>query len=137
LEHPNAHPHKLARLVAERTPDENLNDFYVTALERIVTDQIRFDRNSTMNSKQGRSAKLEQRRSWWARMLREKVHVGESKWIALGDCGVGDLDFCIGERREQVGALLGQIAKYETIRDAVLSHGVETVAELPEGAVEL
>jgi hypothetical protein len=137
LEHPDAHAHKIARLVADGTQPESLHDFYVTALEPLVADRLRLDRNSTMNSKQGRSPKLEQRRSWWARMLRERVHVGEAKWMPLGDCGVTELDFCISERNDQVGALLGQIAKYQTIRDAVISHGVEKVAELPEGAVEL
>ena len=136
-EHPEAHAHKLARIVAERTDASQLQEFYALALEPLVSDIIRMDRNATMNSKQGRSSKVERRRSWWARMLTERVHVGDAKWKPLGDCGVDDLDFCISERRDQVGALLGQIAKYETIRDAVITHGVDTVADLPEMAVEL
>lgn len=136
-ENPEAQARKLAQMVAERTSVDDLRDFYAFALEPMVQDQIRQDRNTTMNSKQGRSAKLEQRRSWWARMCAQRVHVGESTWKALGDCGADDLEFCINERREQVGALLGQIAKYEVIRDALAAHGVDTVAELPEGAVEL
>lgn len=136
-EHPNAHPHKIARVVAERTEPDDLYNFYVASLERMVAERIRVDRNATMNSKQGRSPKVEQRKSWWARMLRERVHVGDSTWKALGDCGVDDLDFCINERLDQIGALEGQILKYQTIRAAVLTHGVDTVAELPEGAVEL
>jgi len=66
-----------------------------------------------------------------------KVSVGNGKWKPLGECGVDELDYCIAERRDQVGALLGQIAKYEVIRDALVAHGVDTVAELPEGAVQL
>lgn len=136
-EYPDAHPHKIARLVAERTDSADLQEFYAAALEPLVVDRLRQDRNATLNSKQGRSAKVERRRSWWARVLRERVHVGESKWKPLGDCTVDDLDFCIDERRHQIGALMGQIAKYETIRDAMLVHGADVVAELPEGAVEL
>lgn len=136
-ENPEAPTRKLARMVAERTSVDDLRDFYATALEPMVQDRIRQDRNATMNSKQGRSPKVERRKSWWARMLRERVHVGESTWKALGECGFDDLEFCISERREQVGALLGQIAKYEVIRDALVAHGVDTVADLPEGAVEL
>ena len=136
-EFPDAHPHKLAKLVAERTEPELMFDFYVVALERLVADRIRLDRNATMNSGKSRSPKLEERRTWWARMLAERVHVGDSKWKPLGDCTVDDIDFCISERNDQVGALLGQIAKFETIRDAMLSHSVVTAAELPDGAVEL
>ena len=136
-DNPEAHSHKIACAVAELTAAEDFTDFYVAALERLVSDLIRSGRNATMNSKQGRSPKLEQRRSWWARMLQERVHVGESKWITLGDCGAEELSFCIGERQDQVGALLGQITKYQTLLDAVVAHGVDTVADLPEGAVEL
>ena len=135
--HPDLPPDKIAQLVADQTPPADVRDFYILALGSLVMDCIRMDRNATMNSKRSRSPKLEQRRSWWARMLRERVHVGASTWKPLGDCGADDLDFCINERREQVGALQGQIAKFWVIRDALAAHGVDTVAELPEGAVEL
>ena len=136
LEYPDAHAHKLARIVSERTDADQLQEFYASALEPMIADRIRQDRNATMNSKQGRSAKVEKRRSWWARMLRERVHC-EDGWKPLGECGIDDLDFCITERREQIGALMGQIGKYEVIRDALVAHGVDTVADLPDGAVEL
>ena len=137
LGHPDLAPNKIAQLVADSTPHDDVRDFYIIALESLVMDCIRRDRNATMNSKQSRSPKVDRRKSWWARMLRERVHVGNSEWKALGDCGVDDLEYCISERRDQVGALLGQIAKYEVIRDALVAHGVDTVADLPEGAVEL
>lgn len=136
-EFPTAHPHKLARLVVERTPEGNLEEYYLTALERVVGDVLRSSRNATMNSKQSRSAKTEQRRGWWAQMLTERVHVGESKWKPLGQCSADDLQFCISERQEQIGKLSGQIAKYEAILDAVLEHDAVVVADLPEGAVQL
>lgn len=136
-EHPNAHPHKIAILVAELVPDELLRDYLASVLERVVADVLRANRNAALNSKQGRSPKVEQRRSWWQRILRERVHVGESVWKPLGECGVADFDFCISEREDQIGALEAQIHKYRAIRDAILAHGVETAADLPEGAVEL
>jgi len=136
-EHPNAHPHKIAILVAELVPDELLRDYLASVLERVVADVLRANRNAALNSKQGRSPKVEQRRSWWQRILRERVHVGDSVWKPLGECGVSDFDFCIAEREDQIGALQEQIAKYRAIRDAMIAHGVETAADLPEGAVEL
>jgi hypothetical protein len=136
-EHPDLPAAKIAQLVADRTEQDDLRDFYIVALGSLVVDRIRLDRNCIMNSKQGRSPKVEQRRSWWAGMLRQRVHVGDATWKPLGECGLDDLEFCITERHDQIGALMGQIAKYEVIRDAMLTHGVGTVAELPEGAVEL
>jgi len=135
--HPAAHPHKVAQLVAEATEADDLHSYYVTALERIVADQVRFDRNATLNSKQRKSSKLDRRQSWWARVLRERVYVGESTWKPLGDCTVDDLDFCITERQTQIGALQGQIIKYEAIRDAMLANNADTAGDLPEGAVDL
>ena len=135
-EHPDDPAQKVARLVAERTPAGELEQFYAFALEPLVDDVIRQSRNSAMNSKKRHSPKQEERRSWWSQMLSQRVSVG-SELKRLGDCSVEDLNFCISMRRDQVGALLGQIAKFEAIRDAVLAHGVETVSELPEGAVEL
>lgn len=134
---PDAHPHKLARLVAERTDADDMFEFYVTALERVVGDRIRVSRNATLNSNSGRSPKVEQRRAWWQRVLAERVHVGESKYKPIGDCTVENLLFCINERRDQIGALEGQIAKFEAIVAAMQSHGVATAGELPNGAVEL
>lgn len=136
-EHPNAHPHKIAILVAELVPEELLRDYLASVLERVVADVLRANRNAALNSKQGRSPKVEQRRSWWQRILRERVHVGDSVWKPLGECGIADFDFCIAEREDQIGALQEQITKYRTIRDAMIAHGVETAADLPEGAVEL
>lgn len=134
---PDAPPSKVAQVVAERTDAEHLHTFYTAALERIVSDVIRENRNATLNSKKGRSAKLEERRSWWARLLRERVHVGDSTYKAIGECTAEDFDFCINERLDQIGALRGQITKLETLRDALITHGVTTVSELPEGAVQL
>lgn len=136
-EFPDSHPHKLARLVAERTQPEDMFEFYVAALERLVSDQIRSSRNATLNSKQSRSPKREERKSYWARFLAVRVCVGDSRYKVMADCTVEDLTACISERVDQIGALQGQIVKYEAIRDAVVAHGVATVGELPEGAVVL
>lgn len=135
--HVGAHPHKLARLVAEATDPSDMLDFYVAALEKVVADMIRTGRNATMNNKQGRSAKLADRVSWWQRMLREQVSVGGGVWKLLGDCTIDDLFYCISERRDQIAAIECQIVKYETIAAAMREHGVDTVGQLPDGAVQL
>lgn len=137
VEFPDAHPHKLARLVAERTDPADLFEFYVTALERLVADRIRLGRNNTLNSKNGRSPKLAERRAWWQRVLAERVHVGESRYKPIAECTLDDFTFCIAERRDQQAALEGQIVKFQTIAAAMEQHGALTAGELPDGAVEL
>jgi len=134
---PNAHPHKIARLVAEATDTDDVFEFYVIALERLVSDRIRVDRNAALNNKSGRSPKREERASWWARVLKERVYVGDGRYKTLGDCTDEDLSFCIEERHDQIGRLYGQIAKFEAIRSAMRERGAGVVADLPEGAVEL
>ena len=131
-EHPEVHAHKIAGMVAEVTPAEKVHEFYSAALEPLVSDLIRSARNTTMNSPKGHSPKREERRTWWAQVLAERVHVGGSKYLTIGECGLAELEYCISERNEKIGALLGQIEKFRKIRDAVVAQGVSTVAELPE-----
>jgi hypothetical protein len=133
--HPKDTSQKIARIVAELTTPDDLERFYITALEALVADQIRIHRNTTLNSRAGKSAKLDQRRKWWARVVRERVHVGEHRYKPIGDCTVDDLAFCIAERHEQKTKLDEQITKYETIREAMLEHGAVFARELPDGAV--
>ena len=136
-DYPDEHPSKIAALMADRVEPQDVSDVLAYLFVGYVHDCIRSDRNAALNSKKGRSPKLEERASWWRRVLDQRVHVGESTFKSLSDCTVDDLIFCIGERRDQVSALQGQILKFELILAALESHGVATVGDLPEGAVEL
>lgn len=136
-EHPEVPSNKLAQLVAEATDPADLPEFYIAALQPLVSDMIRLNRNAALNSPKGRSPKREDRASWWQQVLGERVYVGEARWKTLGDCTFDDLQFCIGERQDQIAALQGQIVKYEVIAAAMQQHAAEKVADLPEGAVEL
>ena len=136
-EHPNDHPHKIAALMADLIEPNDVHRVLAYLFVAYVNDGIRLDRNAALNSKKGRSPKLEERRNWWRRILDQRVHIGESKFKPLSACTVDDLIFCIGERRDQVSALEGQILKFELILAAMESAGAATVGDLPEGAVEL
>lgn len=136
-EYPHSHPHDVARFVAKRTSEDDLLNFYTTAITPMVMNQIRMSRNATLNSKKGRSANVEDIRNWWQRLMKERVHIGDSKYVDFGDCTIENLEFCISERAEQIAALNTQIGKYQVFIDAMVAHGVERVADLPEGAVQL
>lgn len=135
--HPTDTAQQIAQLVCELTAPEDLARFYTQALESLVADAIRSHRNSTLNSHSGRSVKLEQRRAWWQRVLQERVHVGNADYKPIGDCTADEIEFCIIERIQQVSRLNEQIRKFEKIRAAMLEHGAATVANLPEGSVQL
>jgi hypothetical protein len=136
-DHPDEHPHKIASLMADLVEPNDVHRVLAYLFVGHVNDSIRLDRNAALNSKKGRSPKLDERAAWWRRVLDQRVHVGESKFKSLAACTVDDLIFCIGERRDQVSALEGQIAKFELILAAMESAGAATVGDLPEGAVEL
>ena len=136
-EYPNEHPHKIAALMADLIEPADVHRVLAHLFVAFVNDGIRTDRNAALNSPSGRSPKLDRRAAWWRRVLEQRVHVGESKFKPLADCTVDDLIFCIGERRDQVSALQGQILKFELILAAMESAGAATVGDLPEGAVEL
>jgi hypothetical protein len=136
-DHPDEHPHKIASLMADLVEPNDAHRVLAYLFVGHVNDSIRLDRNAALNSKKGRSPKLEERASWWRRVLEQRVHIGESKFKSLSSCTVDDLIFCIGERRDQVSALEGQIAKFELFLAAMELAGVATVGDLPEGAVEL
>jgi hypothetical protein len=136
-EHPDDTHDAVARIVAEATPADDLCSFYVEALTPLVAACIRLSRNAALNNKQGKSPKLDDRRAWWRRVLRERVHVGDHRFVTIAECTIEDLEFCITERAEAISKLHSQIAKYEAIRAAMLEHGVCTAAELPDDAVQL
>lgn len=81
-----------------------------------------------------RSAKVEGIRDWWAEMLRSKVHVGETRWLPLGQCGVKELEFAERERRDQADKAIRRARMYLALRQLLDEHQVETVADLPAEA---
>ncbi|WP_159080850.1 hypothetical protein [Nocardia suismassiliense] len=78
-----------------------------------------------------RSAKVEGIRDWWATMLASRVHVGDSRWIALGDCGATELLFAENERRTHAEREVNRAHMYMRLRELLARYEVDTVAELP------
>lgn len=83
-----------------------------------------------------RSAKVAGIRDWWTEMLAARVHVGESRWKPLGECGVKELEFAERERRAQAERHLTNAKMYLRLRQLLDEHEVSTVAELPSDAVK-
>jgi hypothetical protein len=142
-DHPKAEIHELARFVVALTPRKSVTDFYTAALGdtiRTVLGQQRrnafkgpeADRDETTGAP-NRSAKIEERQQWWwPRLLNSRVHVGESKWMQLGECTIENLDFCIAERRGQIAGYRSQIGNFKHLISLMTTHGVGMVKDLPE-----
>jgi hypothetical protein len=132
-ENPDATVQEIAEYVAKLTPEENLMDFFIEALVRIVDEILGAQRRTALDkvSKGNKSAKLERRRKWWADLLASRVHVGD-ELKRLGNCTVDDLQLCVDERRNHIRLVEGQIMNYEKLMQMMVKHGARTVEELPE-----
>lgn len=140
-DYPEADPRELARHLAKETPPRQVMDFYVEALVPIVRHALIDERSAAMSNAlsprpSGRSAKLAEIRDWWAEMLAARVHVGESRWMCLGDCGVDELQFCVAERMWTVERIEAQIAQYDRLLTLLRKHKAARVRDLPKGCVK-
>lgn len=129
-------PREIAREVAAATSEEELREFYATSLIGTVRSVIREHRNRAITNalSSARSAKLSQRRDWWAEMCAARIHVGASKWMQLGDCTAAELQFAASERRTDAERELKRAEAYDQLRSLLRSHRVKTVSELPSDA---
>lgn len=81
-----------------------------------------------------RSAKVAQRRDWWAEMLASSVFV-DGDWKAFGDCTRADVGWLADQRRVEAEKNLAQAAVYDEVTSLMAEHGVETLAGLPRDVV--
>ena len=72
---PEAGPHEIARAVAMATPEAIVREFYAQALVPTVRALMRAERNTALSGTMNKSAKVEQRKAWFARFKNTKLHV--------------------------------------------------------------
>jgi hypothetical protein len=130
-EFPDADPREIAQLVAKRTPRKDIHEWYVDSLVGLVRCVLRNERNSALSGASNKSAKVKQRRQWWARLLEARIHVGEGNWLPLKDCGREELKSAIAERETQIVRTHHQIENLTTLLDRLDREGVDLVGELP------
>lgn len=136
-DHPHTDISKLARLTREATPHESVMSFYEAALTIAIQQLIGADRRQAFQGPDRaqrklayRSPNVEERRSWWASLLRQRVVVGGNV-LLLGDCGKTELISCIEERRRQVAGFEKQITHFEHLLDLLAKHKKPKVKDLP------
>lgn len=132
-------PREIAVKVAGMIPEHRVHQILVDALVADVRTVMGSRRNRAMSnalmSKPNRSAKVVGIRDWWSEMLAARVHVGSSRWVALGDCGDPELAFAEQERRADAERELQRADMYAQLRKLLRTYKVKTVADLPRDAV--
>lgn len=134
-------PREIAKLLADRIDPAFLPQYF----EDLAADRVRHilseRRNRELaalasnNGGSARSAKVANARGWWQRLCDSSVHIGEGRWLRLGDCGSQELGFAAAERRELAAKNIAAAAYYERLQELLAAHGVETVESLPPSAV--
>lgn len=81
------------------------------------------------------SNRFERRRSAWTRMLDERVLVG-GVYKRQGDCTVEDLQAAMADRQDHIARVKWHIDRLAAFIWAMEREGVDTLGELPEGAVD-
>ena len=81
-----------------------------------------------------RSAKVAQRRDWWADLLSSSVFV-DGDWKAFGDCTRSDVGWLAEQRRAEAARNLAQAAVYDEVDALMAEHGAETLSGLPRNVV--
>lgn len=138
-DHRDAQPDELVELVVEATTDEQLRDFYRTAVRSDVMHVINLDRNTAIvNAMTGRPMRQRQPSSrrknivgtWWEQALGSPIHTA-SGYKQYGDCTVDDLDFLVKERRSHIADVEFHINLHLQNRERMIELGVNRVRDLP------
>lgn len=139
-----ADPHELAAKVAEMVPARLRLEALRQALPTFVRVRVTQDRGShtvspsargSGNTNSGRSSKVAAIRAAapaWKKALRERLNVGDRVWRFLGECTIENLRFAAVQRRQMALHNSEAAGRYDRIADALETHSVETVQQLPE-----
>lgn len=128
-----ADPREIAAKVAENIPAKMLRQALAQALPELVRVELtRSRRPPTAPAPSAHSAKRTAIAEMWRRHLRDRVHIGQSGWLLLGDCSAENFRTAAAERRALAIANSAAAEKYDRYADACDEHGVDRFADLPE-----
>lgn len=82
------------------------------------------------------SAKLAQRRTYMRAWLRDQIHIGNSKWRPVGECGRDELLYAAQERMTHAERNAAKAALFTALAELLAAHNVATVAKLPPAVLD-
>jgi hypothetical protein len=144
-DNPTATPNEIVDKVVDQTSDDDIREFFRTAVRNDVLDVLRVDRNAAMvealseqtpsrpvRRTPNKSSKVEGIRSAWQMFLAGRVRVADG-YKLVGDCTLADVEFILKYRAGLVADIEALSAKWRTqVRDRMLALGVDRVRDLPE-----
>lgn len=133
-------PQAIAAEVAAAVPAEHLRSVLAEALASHVRVHLTTRRTDNpilagASANTARSAKVAAIRATWQSALRDRIHVGDGKWLLLGACGYGELMFAAAERRQNAERSLAKAEQFTVLAEQLRAHGAATVADLPTSAL--
>lgn len=133
-------PEEIAAKVAESVPQRELRRVLATVLREYVRVEIGRARMTTSRPepevKPSRSAKVTAIRGAAPRWLRERVFVGDSTWLLLGECTYDNLKFLESERQVNAARSAAAAERYGRLAGLVKRHKVSRVADLPRRVLD-
>ena len=131
-------PRQVAAAVYSRTLAEDMPAGYAVALvdyvRNIALGQTRANPILRGAAPRG-SARVAAIRDWYARALCDRVFVAPHTWKPLGECTFDDLMSAAARRWLLAGQNMAAAERYERLAKLVEYHGVDTVADLPQGTI--
>lgn len=139
-------PRQLATIILERLEDHQLRDALAQILPEYVRIVIGVDRShapgyplavdgTTNTAAPNRSWKVEALQDY-GRLLRQRIHIPNTGWKFLADCGPEDLFGAAAERRDIATQTLVVADRYERLGKAVEHAGVPAVRNLPQDVIQ-
>jgi hypothetical protein len=133
-------PDVIAHAVAKKTPDELLFAFYEEALQPLITDVMRHDRNqvinairtqrSTGNGSHPVSANVAAIREVdWSAAFSKRVVTADG-WKEIGDCSADNLDDYATNLRQHAANTIDHAEFYEDLAERIRNAGVATARDL-------
>ncbi|WP_029926350.1 hypothetical protein [Nocardia otitidiscaviarum] len=127
---------RVREMMAERRNAALSNAFKPRPHEPVTGGSIQVSPKCPPRRPSGRSAKVDQIRDWWADLLASSIHVGDQRWMPLGQCGIDELLFAEQTRRDKAAKEVARAKQYMRLRELLDKYEVATVAELPADAAK-
>lgn len=129
-----ADPGAVARLVLDRMSDVERAEALEVTLRGFVRQLMSEQRRTppaAPPASMPRSWKVQAVRDGWQQRLRDRVHVGDSQWKLLADCGYADLMAAADERAAIADRNAAWARTYREWARLLDEQGAATFADLP------
>lgn len=127
-------PEDIAARVVQEVPEDQLRAVLAMVLREYIRVELGRQRMAPQpgpTPAPTRSAKVSAIRAAGPKWLRDRVFVGNSTWLMLGECGYEQLRYLESERRTNAARSVAAADRYARLAELVETYNVPRVADLP------